>query len=763
MSIKALNSVAGFSVGETPTEVILANGDITTGNALLSGNVVTGSIFTDDYRYANGAPVDFAQPAGTTYQLQYNLNGDFGATDALTFNPISNTLNVANAILAGNITSIGNVSAQFFLGNFIGNISGNLTVPGINTSVIFNNTGTADATDSFTFNKNLNVLEVKGNIQTQNISASQSIATETIIGTIQTPNQPNIIQLGNLGNLTVNTFINTDSITGNTANFANINGNNITSNSITGNTINSTNLTVSQNISGLNQELTGNLSVLGNVVANNYSGNNLNISNNIAANTGSFSANLSAGETSITGNLSATGNVTADIITANQVVLSSNLSVGASLSASELSVSGNLQVGNLSIASTISSNLIPNISNTYVIGNQENRWSNLWLSNDGVYLGDLPIKNDSDTLVTNNIRSNGNVTTTNLNVSGVTNTTGDVNITGNLTVNGNTKYVNVDTVAIKDPIIPIGGSTNGANAEVYDGKDRGLLLQNYLPDGTAPENQFFGWKTQDQEFIAVSNVGSSTNEIIVPNRLGNIRANVFKGNIEGRVLTSNQPNITSLGNLTGLNVSGNLNVTGTANVTALRISNTLYPTTPGSSGQVLTTNGAGSIYYSTPITDELFNGTSNVKVHENSNVTVSVNGNANVLTVTSNTAEVNGTLLANTVSGSEFVLGITKVGHASITTSSTALNQVIASIPISDIRGAEFFIKGEENSGAKYSVESISAVHNGTSVEFSKYGAVNLGGATGALSVRIAAGFLQLIVTPSSSNATSWTTQYRTI
>ena len=37
MAIKPLNSVAGFSVGETPSNIILANGDVTTTNITTTG------------------------------------------------------------------------------------------------------------------------------------------------------------------------------------------------------------------------------------------------------------------------------------------------------------------------------------------------------------------------------------------------------------------------------------------------------------------------------------------------------------------------------------------------------------------------------------------------------------------------------------------------------------------------------------------------------------------------------------------------------
>jgi len=79
MAIKALNSVGGFSVGENLLTVILSNGDITTGNANLTGNVFANIILTDNYRYANGDPVDFQLPAGNPYEIQFNNFGDFGA------------------------------------------------------------------------------------------------------------------------------------------------------------------------------------------------------------------------------------------------------------------------------------------------------------------------------------------------------------------------------------------------------------------------------------------------------------------------------------------------------------------------------------------------------------------------------------------------------------------------------------------------------------------------------------------------------------
>ena len=87
MAIRTFNSVGGFSVGENPTTVILANGDITTGSANLTANLIAGNVKTNNLLYANGVPWDFQLPAGSNYYVQYNSNGDFGASANFQFDP----------------------------------------------------------------------------------------------------------------------------------------------------------------------------------------------------------------------------------------------------------------------------------------------------------------------------------------------------------------------------------------------------------------------------------------------------------------------------------------------------------------------------------------------------------------------------------------------------------------------------------------------------------------------------------------------------
>ena len=143
MAIRPFNSVGGFAIGENPTIVIDANGNITTTKASFTSSLSANAVLTDNYFYANGSPVDFQQAAGSNTWIQYNLDNDFGASGSFTFQPATNLLTVGwgsngeiktdsllvtNGINAANliITQIadiaeanvsGNVTAAYFIGD----------------------------------------------------------------------------------------------------------------------------------------------------------------------------------------------------------------------------------------------------------------------------------------------------------------------------------------------------------------------------------------------------------------------------------------------------------------------------------------------------------------------------------------------------------------------------------------------------------------------------------------------------------------------
>jgi hypothetical protein len=206
------NANITFGVAGVPNVLVISSNGIGFtgnidfgGNVDVTGNIAPGGIKTDNYYYANGAPVDFQQAAGSNTQIQFNSNNDFGASANLTFNTSTNVLAVGGNITAGNVSGGNLVSANF--------VSGTLTTasqPNI-TSV-----GT------------LGSLAVTANVVAGNVySNSGTIGANLLTGTLTTTSQPNITSLGTLttletsgnaiigGNLFVNgniTYINVDTI-----------------------------------------------------------------------------------------------------------------------------------------------------------------------------------------------------------------------------------------------------------------------------------------------------------------------------------------------------------------------------------------------------------------------------------------------------------------------------------------------------------------------------------------------------------------------
>ena len=160
MSSEPFNSLGGFSVNIPPIQVVDVNGNVVTNVLALSGNVAANAIYSDNYRYANGAPFTGAGPGGTNTQIQFNNNGSFGG--------------IPNATWNGNILSLGNVSSlsigggsngYFLRTNGNGVLSwvaggSNSTPGGSNTQVQFNDDGTLAGNNGFTFNKALGTLSV---------------------------------------------------------------------------------------------------------------------------------------------------------------------------------------------------------------------------------------------------------------------------------------------------------------------------------------------------------------------------------------------------------------------------------------------------------------------------------------------------------------------------------------------------------------------------------------------------------------------------
>jgi len=685
MAIRLFNSVGGYSVGETPANVILANGDITTGNATLTANVVAGNVLTDHLLHANGVSWDFLQAGGTTGQLQYNSSGDLAGSANLTFDGVSNLTLTGNAIL----TSL--------YSNTIANVA-NLN---------------ANGTVNFTSSANVTL----GPVSNVHISGgSTGYVLQTNGSGALTWVSPSSVGIG--GSNTQVEFNDNGSFAG-SANF----------------TFTKTSNTLA--VDNINLVATGTAN-LGNLVIANYHQGTL--------------------TTGAQPNITSVGTLTSLTVTAN-------------------ANSGNVYTGNLSLTGAVLSSWIPATNATYDLGNSTNYWRNAYVSSN-IYIGST----------SGYIRATGNVikvdafqvaNTANVSVLSVQSsaTVGtDLTVSGNLIVAGTTQYTSVDILSVEEPLIYLGGGNATANATSTDNKDRGLILRNYLPLNAGPVSQAFVWSTLNNEFRAISDVSSITaGDSVVPNvsasygGYANIHAAYFLGNVvattvAGNLTTNAQPNITSVGTLSSLTVSGTFIASGLT-----------YPTTDGTSGQFLKTNGSGVLSWSTVSTSSITNGTSNVNVAASGNVTVTAAGNTTV-TITPTGANITGyanitgnitanNVSANNITGTTLITGNSTQGATTVTSSSTSA-KILATFSVTGINGVEYFVKGVDTN-YKYTIAKIHAVTDGANVDWDVFGGISLssgvGAAGGQFVVSIASGNIQIAVTPSSSNSTTWTTKYTTI
>jgi hypothetical protein len=205
---------------------LLSGGLISVTGNVSGGNVITGGVVsatgnvTGNFILGNGS-----QLTGIITSVSNVVNGDsnlnIATANANVTISVSTVGNVAvftptgasilgNVAVSNTISATGNITtAGYFIGTFAGNISGNLTAPGANTEVLYNNSGNAGASSGFTFNQATNAMSVSGNTFSGNILTAGLIsATGNVTG--------NFI-LGNGSQLTgVITSVDANSLLGNT-------------------------------------------------------------------------------------------------------------------------------------------------------------------------------------------------------------------------------------------------------------------------------------------------------------------------------------------------------------------------------------------------------------------------------------------------------------------------------------------------------------------------------------------------------------------
>ena len=491
-------------------------------------------------------------------------------------------------IVVPNTFSVGNIVTSGYI-----TINGNLTVNGAS------NLGNAISANYFIGSGN-NL----SNIQGANVTGP--VATATTAGTVTTAAQPNITSVGTLtslavtgnitsGNANLGNAVIANYFIGNAANLTDITGANVT-----GTVANANYAVYAGNVVGASQP---NITSLGTLTSVSVSGN-ANVGNLGTAGLITATGNIQGGNLVTGGIVTATGNIQGgNLVTGGLVTATGNIRGGNLVTSGALSVTGNANVGNLGttgvFATTLSATgnanvgniggtngVFTNLSGTLTTGSQPNITSTGVLSSLSVS-GNANIGNiGTGGLITaiGNITGGNLITGGTLSVTG-NSTLGNVSVTGNLTagnivvdaiVNGNSH------VDITNPNGNITMAVDGS-ANVFIATTTGILV-----NGTVNANQF------------TSNIATGTAPFVVTSttQVANLNvANAGFASTAGTVTTAAQPNITSLGTLTGLTSGGNVNFTSASNVSIG--SNSTVKITGGSSGQTLTTDGTGSLSWTT--------------------------------------------------------------------------------------------------------------------------------------------------------------------
>ena len=679
VNIPALNGNITMSVaGNANIMKITGTGANITGYANITGNV-NATYFIGNGAFLTGVDTSPANISnGTSNVTVTSLNGNITMSVAGNANIMKITGTGVNVAGYANIT--GNVNAPYFIGN-------GAFLTGVDTNPANISNGTS----------NVNIPASGGNI-TMGVAGNANIAVITgtganINGTLKVTGQSNLgavanvvitggtsgylLQTDGAGNLSW-TAITTSSTLANgnsSVNIPSANGNvnisavgnaNVVVVTGTGANINGTlKVTGQSNLGAVaNVVITGGSS--GYILQTDGAGNLswIAISTNSSLANGNSNVNIPSANGNV--NISAVGNANVVIVTGT----------GAN-------INGTLKVTGQSNLGSVGNVVITGGTSGYVL-QTDGAGTLSWVAQSGS--GGSSISNGNSNV--NIATANGNVTITAVgnttmtitgtgaNITGTANITGNVNapffigngsaLTGiggagyifNGTSNANIATTNGNLVVGINGTAAIATFSNlGVNVTGYmtaTGNVTGGNLLGPLANGNS--NVRIATSNGNVTITAVGNTtmtvtGTGANIAGYANITGNVNAPFFIGN--GSALTgiggagyifngtSNANIATSGGNLnigiggtanvgiftsTGLNVAGYANITGNVNASYF-IGNGFYLSGIDAAGRVV-------------------NGTSNLQILQNSNLTISVNGNANIMTVTGTGANIAGYVTA---------------------------------------------------------------------------------------------------------------------
>lgn len=162
----------------------------------VTGNVSANIVKTNTLQYANGQPWDLQEPAGSNTEIQFNNNGNFGASSNLTFNSSNSLMTLSGNLAVGNVSGANVVSANYLVsqsgcvtvGAGIISVSGN-TAGIFNSSVDTLNIGLGATT--ITIGSPTGNVNIRGNVIASNVVSSGLVDAENIsVGDLYSKRSP---------------------------------------------------------------------------------------------------------------------------------------------------------------------------------------------------------------------------------------------------------------------------------------------------------------------------------------------------------------------------------------------------------------------------------------------------------------------------------------------------------------------------------------------------------------------------------------------
>ncbi len=661
--------------------------------------------------------------------------------------------------VAGTLNATGNIIAPYFVGNLTGNFVGNITVPGSNTQIIFNDNNLAGADSKLTFNKTTGQLSVTGNANVSNLNTSSHVVA---VGNIS-GNNLTITNTANVSSLNVSaSVVVTGNVDANNTNVTNalIAGSNVQAN---GNVV--TNSIRSLTVAGITLTSSGN----GNITLDPAGTGVVDVSNARISNVAEPNAASDAATKAYVDSIAQGLHVHAPAYAATTANLAT-LSGGAiAYNNGTAGVGANLVLtggtSNFTSANFFDGNVTAAATNRILVKNEANAAHN------GIYV-----------VTSSTVLARAADFDTPSEMAG-----GDFTFVQNGTTYNDTGWV------MTDPVTTVG--TTPVNWVQFSGAGTytagtGLVLNGsvFSIANTAVTSGSYGSGDAISTFT-VNQQGQLTVAGTTP-----VTANA--ANLTGTVLASGivTSSLTSVGTLGSLTITGNVTAgnfvgrlaNGTSNVTIPIAAGNINLSVAGNANIAVITgtgvnvagtfNATGNINGSNIVTGGIVIATGTITAGNLSTAgTLSVTGNANAgnigatngvftSTVSAGNLTVTGTATANTVRANLTVeLGSsTHIGWATLTTTSVTANQTIVQWPHNNATAAEFIVKGVQGT-AKYSVQTVQVITNGSQADYATFGSVFIGSSPGTLAVNIVGANLALQVTPAQATSTVWTVQYRSL